>query len=148
MSASAPQAHKVPSDLMANPMKSPRPTSTQFVSHDSRVGTRNDCSFRPNWSNPYPQNQRLPSDCSPTLSILLAQTFTQFVDEPTCTGTRLLLVEPFPSTPAQLFPQAHKVPFVFNARQCKPVATCFQSLPGTERSGVERGLVVPSPSCQ
>src|SRR5437660_8941035 len=147
MSASAPQAQSVPSDLIAKPMKSPRPTSTQFVSDERRVGVRMNCALAPNWTSWCPQNQRLPSDCWPTLSILLAQILTQLVEEPTCTGTVLLLVEPVPRTPAQLLPQAHRVPFFFKARQCKPVATCFQSLPGTERTGVERGLLV-LPTCQ
>ena len=37
--ASRPQAQIVPSDLMAKAIQSPMPTSTQFVSGETRVGT-------------------------------------------------------------------------------------------------------------
>src|SRR6266699_6756712 len=93
-----------------------------------------------------PQNQRLPSDCIPIFWIPQAQTFIQFVAEPTCTGTGLSLVEPFPSVPAQLLPQAHRVRSFFKATLWMPTATCFQSFPGTEWIGVLRDCVVPSPN--
>src|SRR5208337_967176 len=83
-----------------------------------------------------------------TLSTLLAQALTQFVEVPTCTGTALLLLTPMPSAPDQLLPHAHKLPSFLNARPCKPAAICFQSLPGTERTGVGRVTRVPSPNCQ
>jgi hypothetical protein len=78
----------------------------------------------------------------------LAQTLVQLVEEPTRTGTRLWLVVPSPSWPAQLFPQDHRLPSRFNARLCGPaVATCFQSSPGTERTGRACSrAVVPSPN--
>src|SRR5437899_2594632 len=100
---------------MAKAVASPKPTSTQFVSGETRVGTRI-------WFVPWalagsgfcPQYQRLPSDFCATLSSKQAQTLIQFVATPTCTGTKLLLVVPIPKGPAKLLPHAHNVPFVFN----------------------------------
>src|SRR5437899_11942769 len=122
MSASIPQAQSEPSDLIAKTMKSPRPTSTQFVSGETRVGTAMLAPLWPAQRYCHPQNQRLPSDCKPTFSILSAHTLIQFVAEPACTGTELFWLEPFPNCPAQLFPQAHNVPSFFRAALCQPTA--------------------------
>src|ERR1035437_5410283 len=117
---------------MAKTVHGPKPASTQLVSGEMRVGTRI-------WPTPWataglgfsPQYQRLPSACSATVSSVPAHTLTQLVAEPTCTGTALLLVEPVPNVPAQLFPPAHKVPSFLRATVCIPPATaCFQSFPG------------------
>src|SRR5882672_9496604 len=97
-SAFRPQAQSVPSDLMAKTVASPKPTSTQLVSGETRVGTRIWLVF---WEMAglrfCPQYQRLPSDRSATVSSLPAQTLVQFVATPTCKGTALLLVEPIPN---------------------------------------------------
>src|SRR5262245_19196288 len=67
-----------------------------------------------------------------------AQTLTQFVAEPTCTGTELPFVESIPTDPAQLFPQAHNVPSRLMATEwIPPAAACTQSLPGAADVGSE-----------
>src|ERR1035437_6228848 len=122
---------------MAKTVHGPKPTSTQLVSGEMRVGTST-------WPTPWatagsglpPQYQRLPSDCIATVSSVPAHTLIQLVAEPTCRGTALLLVEPVPSVPDQLLPQAHSVPSCFRATLCMPPATaCFQSCPGAAGTG-------------
>src|SRR5437773_3352507 len=132
---------------MASTVEFLKHTSTQFVSGDTRVGMR---ILFVSVSEPVsvPQNQRLPSDCCATVCTGPAQTLIQFEPEPTCTATAVLLVEPIPNCPPQLTPQAHNVPSFFNATlyAAPPAAASFQSLPGSERTGVFRFVFVPSPN--
>src|ERR1035441_9135127 len=116
---------------MAKTVHGPKPTSTQLVSAEIRVGTRTWPTFiSMAGSGLSPQYQRLPSDCIATVSSIPAHTLIQLLEKPTCTGTALLLVEPVPSDPDQLLPQVHNVPSCFNATLCMPPATaCFQSCP-------------------
>ena len=73
----------------------------------------------------------------------------QLVAEPTFTAAARLLVVPSPNWPAQLLPQAQRLPSRFKARLwAPPAATAFQSFPGTERTGRSRSRTrVPSPNC-
>ena len=72
---------------MANTVHGPKPTATQLVSGEMRIGAKMLEAPMPLVGiagfGLSPQNQRLPSDCIATVSRMPAQTFTQLVTEPT-----------------------------------------------------------------
>src|SRR5579885_1593940 len=67
----------------------------------------------------------------------------------TWTGVERLVVVPSPSWPESFIPQAHTVPSFFTARLCAtPAASAVTpTMPPLTWTGVERLVVVPSPSC-
>ncbi len=84
-----------------------------------------------------------------TVSRPPAQTLIQLVAVPTCTAlVTEWLANPIPNSPAQFIPQAHNVPFFFSAKLLyEAAATCFQSFPGIEGTGLFWDPApVPSPN--
>ena len=64
----------------------------------------------------YPQDQRVPSVLVAVVFWYApADTLSQVVRAPTCTGLDLVVVSPRPNCPLALYPQDHKVPSVLVA---------------------------------